>query len=170
MKPTALTTKAIAFLLAGFIFFTSCTSYTTIQSVPDAKLWIDDVPVGTTPYEHSDTKIVGSRTRVKLEKEGYETLNTSFSRDEQLDTGALIAGIFLTVPFLWIMKYNPVRVYELQPIDPAKHITENQIAENKELVISKSKAERIRELKQLEDEGLISKEEFEKGKKKILDE
>jgi len=33
----------------------------------------------------SDTKITGSTTRVKLEKEGYEPLYTSISRNEEAE-------------------------------------------------------------------------------------
>ncbi len=80
---------------------------------PGAKVYLNGMSVGKTPYRHSDTKIVGSSTSVKLELEGYETLNTSFSRDEAADVGAIIGGLFVLVPFLWTMKYEPVHFYEL---------------------------------------------------------
>lgn len=70
---------------------------------------------GVTPYHYSDTKIVGSTNQVRLEKEGYETFNASFSRDEKADVGAIIGGIFFLFPFLWTMKYNPTHIYELRP-------------------------------------------------------
>jgi hypothetical protein len=72
--------------------------------------------VGTTPYTMSDTKIVGSTTAVRLEYPGYETLNTAITRNEEFDTGACIAGVFLLVPFLWIQGYKPVHSYELRPM------------------------------------------------------
>lgn len=72
--------------------------------------------VGTTPYAHSDTRIVGSTTRLRLEKEGYETLNSSFTRNEEVDAGAIVGGIFLMFPYLWTMKYKPSHTYELVPL------------------------------------------------------
>ena len=102
--------KPIALFLASAILFASCASTTLIQSNPsDAKLYLNGEYVGKTPYAHRDTKIVGSTTFIKLEKEGYNPLNASFSRGEELDVGALIGGIFVLVPFLWIMKYKAFR-------------------------------------------------------------
>ena len=103
-------------MLAGAILFASCSSSTLIQSSPSgAKVYLNGEYAGVTPYTHTDTKIVGSSTQVRLEKEGYETLNTAFSRNEDADVGAIIGGIFFLFPFLWTMKYKPVRTYELVP-------------------------------------------------------
>ena len=116
MKKTKLLSKAISLMLAGAILFASCSSSTLIQSSPSgAKVYLHGEYAGVTPYTHTDTKIVGSRTQVRLEKEGYETLNTAFSRNEDADVGAIIGGIFFLFPFLWTMKYKPVRTYELVP-------------------------------------------------------
>lgn len=116
MKNQRMTTKTISVLLAISILFTSCRSTTMIVSNPSgAKLYLNDELVGTTPYTHKDSKIVGSRTTVKLEKDGYETFNTSFSKNEKLDVGALIGGILVDIPFLWIMKYKNIHSYELIP-------------------------------------------------------
>ncbi|BBD46337.1 MAG: PEGA domain-containing protein [Petrimonas sp.] len=116
MKKTKLLSKAISLMLAGAILFASCSSSTLIQSSPSgAKVYLNGEYAGVTPYTHTDTKIVGSSTQVRLEKEGYETLNTAFSRNEDADVGAIIGGIFFLFPFLWTMKYKPVRTYELVP-------------------------------------------------------
>lgn len=160
--------KSLSVLLAGAILFTSCSSTTFIQSNPGgAKLYLNGEPVGTTPYTHRDTKIVGSTTTVKLEKEGYETLNTSFSRDEEVDVGAIIGGLFFLVPFLWTMKYKPSHTYELQPATAG---TSDPASRQQQQPVQKSKADRLRELKQLLDEKIITEEEYEKEKKKILTE
>lgn len=104
-----------ALVLASFILV-SCSSSTMITSNPTgAKLFINDMAVGTTPYTYSDTKIVGTTNYVRLEAEGYETLRTSFSRNEDVDVGAVIGGIFVLIPFLWTMKYQPMHHYELAP-------------------------------------------------------
>lgn len=100
----------ISFILAGSLLLASCSSTTMINSSPSgAKVYLNGEAVGTTPYKHSDTKIVGSYTAVKLEKEGYKPFYAGFSRSEEADVGAIIGGIFVLVPFLWTMKYKPVR-------------------------------------------------------------
>lgn len=116
MKKQTMTTKTISLILAFSVLLTSCASTTIIQSIPSgAKVYLNGEPVGTTPYTHRDTKVVGSTTTVKLEMDGYAPLNTYFSRDEEVDVGAVIGGIFLFVPFLWTMKYKPTHTYELTP-------------------------------------------------------
>ena len=103
-------------LLVSFVMI-GCSSTTLITSdPPGAKLSINGVSVGKTPYTHSDTRIVGSTLMIKLEKDGYEPLNTIISRDERVDVGAIVGGIFLLVPFLWTMQYNPQHSYELSPL------------------------------------------------------
>lgn len=120
MKTNKLFLKTISLLLAGVVLFASCRSTTLIQSTPSgAKLYLNGEYAGLTPYTHSDTKIVGSTNHVRLEKEGYETTNAHFSRDEEADVGAIIGGIFLLFPFLWTMKYKPTHTYEMIPITSA---------------------------------------------------
>ncbi|MCX6256962.1 MAG: PEGA domain-containing protein [Bacteroidia bacterium] len=168
MKNYSIITKVTAIFLAGSVLLASCESMTMIQSNPSgAKLYLNDESVGTTPYNYHDTKIVGSLTGIRLEKDGYETLNTSLSRNEQVDVGAIVAGLFLLFPFLWTMQYKPVHSYDLVPLDD-KGKPENVM--QKQQKNAKSKADRLRELKQLLDDKVITQEEFDKEKKKILDE
>lgn len=171
MKNQTKVTKSIALLLAGTMLLASCTSTTLIQSNPiGAKVYINGEQVGTTPYTYQDTKIVGSTNAVKLEKEGFETLNTSFSRDEVVDAGAIIGGIFLLVPFLWTMKYKSMHSYTLTPLNGNGNTGEKPQEKPKtQPTQSKSKADKLRELKQLLDDKIITQEEYEKEKKKILD-
>lgn len=161
-------TRMVSLLLASSILLTSCASTTIIQTTPTgAKVYLNGEQVGTTPYTHQDTKIVGSTTSVKLEKEGYEPFNTAFSRDEEVDVGAIIGGFFVLVPFLWTMKYKPTHTYELTLSSANKQpIIKLNPSQNQ----TKSKADRLSELKQLVDEMVITKEEYEKEKKKILEE
>jgi hypothetical protein len=112
--------KSAALLLAVAVLFASCSSSTLIQSDPSgAKVYMNGEYKGRTPYSHSDTRIVGSTTEIRLEKEGFEPLYTMLSRDESADVGAIIGGIFFLFPFLWTMKYNPVHTYELRPVRTA---------------------------------------------------
>ena len=113
----ALVIRATALLLTASVLLSGCSSTTMIQSKPEgAKIYLNEELVGTTPYAHSDTRIVGSTTRLRLEKEGYETLNSSFIRNEEVDAGAIVGGIFLMFPYLWTMKYKPSHTYELVPL------------------------------------------------------
>jgi len=167
MKTNSTMTKSVSLILAGSIFLTSCASTTMIQSTPvGAKVYLNGENVGTTPYEHRDTKIIGSTTTVKLQKEGYEDLTTSFSRNEKADVGAIIGGVFLLFPFLWTTKYKPTHNYEMVPISNTGLTVTQTVSETPS---AKSKAESLKELKKLLDEKLITSEEYESQKKSILD-
>lgn len=99
-------------------FFSSCASSTVINSIPsNADLYINGTFVGQTPYKHKDTKIVGSENIVRIEKKGYRTFRTSFAKNEEIAIGPLIGGFFLLVPYLWVMKYEEGRIYDLRPED-----------------------------------------------------
>lgn len=153
--------KRTALLLASAILITSCASRTLIKTTPEgAKVFIENAYVGTTPYSYSDTKIVGSTTSLRLEKEGYEPLSTTFSRNEKADVGAIIGGVFVLFPFLWTMKYNPERVYDLQPISGSTKSTSD--------TVNKTLKDKLTELKQLFDDKLITKEEYDQQKERLL--
>jgi len=109
--------KVTAILICGSILFSSCASTTIINSSPNgAQLYMDGEPVGTTPYTHSDTKIVGSATTIRLVKDGYQDFNGVLKRNEEANVGAIIGGIFFLFPFLWTMDYKPTHTYELTPV------------------------------------------------------
>lgn len=109
--------KSTALILSVAIL-AACASTTIITSVPEgAKLYMDSEFVGTTPYTHTDTKIVGTTTTLKITKEGYNDFNGVLQRNEEVDAGAIVGGIFLLFPFLWTMKYKPAHTYELIPVN-----------------------------------------------------
>ena len=102
--------------VATLAAFVGCASSTLIQSQPTgARVTINGAVVGSTPYTMTDTKIVGSSTQLHLEYPGYQPLDVSIVRNEELDALALIGGICLLVPFLWVMKYQPSHTFQLQP-------------------------------------------------------
>lgn len=77
------------------IFLYGCASSTIIQSIPTgAKLYVDGESVGQTPYKLKDSKITGATTYIKLEMEGYENKITSISKDEEVNVGAVVGGLF----------------------------------------------------------------------------
>jgi len=144
-----------------------------IKSIPEgAKIFIDGEPVGVTPYEHYDTKIVGSRTDIRLIMDGYEEMNTRIYRDEDLDVGALIGGILLPpIPLLWVMKYKPQHTFEMVPFQEnaqGVYEAEEQVVSDKG--ITDSKTNKLLTIKDLLDRGILTQQEFDAEKKKILDE
>lgn len=169
--------KGLTAGLAALVLFSSCTSYTTITSEPPgARLYLDHEFMGETPVRYSDTKIVGSCSQLRLEMEGYENLDSWLCRNEEVDAGAVVGGIFFLFPFLWIMKYKPYHNYELRPLpggasEPELYdFVEPEPAERKmqEEGLTPRQMARLRELKKLLDEDILTREEFEAEKKKIL--
>ncbi|HHH53706.1 MAG TPA: PEGA domain-containing protein [Bacteroidetes bacterium] len=117
-KQFLILSKTTAVLVAISLFFSSCVSTTKIITIPpDAKIYIGDEYVGNSPYLMSDSKIVGSCSDITIKKEGYKDFYTQICRDEKVDAGAIVGGIFFTIPFLWAMKYKPKHTYELEPVD-----------------------------------------------------
>ncbi|MGI6339044.1 MAG: PEGA domain-containing protein [Bacteroidales bacterium] len=111
-----LTFKFVALILSTTILLSGCSSTTLFQTSPTgAKLYINDEFVGNTPYTYSDTKIVGTTTIVKIKAEGYEDFNYVLKRNEEVNVGAIIGGIFVLFPFLWVMDYKPTHTFELVP-------------------------------------------------------
>lgn len=54
-----------------------------------------------------------------LKKEGYQDLSAVFSRNENPNVGAIIGGVLVLVPFLWVMDYKPSYSYEMVPLRDA---------------------------------------------------
>ncbi len=104
--------KSVGIFLLAFIII-GCSSTTTITSNDkEAKIYVDGELKGTGSIVHTDTKIVGSTTSIKFQKEGCEPVNYTLTRSEEFDAGACAGGVFVLVPFLWVMKYKPVHSYE----------------------------------------------------------
>lgn len=105
--------KLIALAMA-FFFLLGCASSTLIKSnPPGAKLYLDGQVQGETPYTYSDKAAAGTTRTVTLKYEGYKDFNGTIKR-EQLSVGALIGGIFLLVPFIWILEYPPQYNFEME--------------------------------------------------------
>lgn len=109
--------RSLALFLAISILLISCSSTTVFTSEPKgAKVFINDEYIGKTPVAYEDTKVMFTTNRLRIEKEGYKTFYSSFTRDEQPEIGAIITGFVFVVPFLWAMKYKPTHNYQLEKI------------------------------------------------------
>jgi hypothetical protein len=80
-------------------------------------VYIDGRYVGETPVTQKDSAVLGSSKTVVLKKDGYrDQLGTI--RKEELAVGPLVAGIFFTIPLLWVLGYPDQYVFELEPLPP----------------------------------------------------
>lgn len=188
-----------SYVLAASMLAQGCAGRTNITSQPaGAKLFIDGSEVGETPYRYRDKKIIGSQTEVRLEMPGYQTLNTSFSRDEELHVGALVGGLFLWPMLLWVTTYKDNHHYTMQPqqaagagaaipapgAPPAQPAPQGQAPQSDAPAAQippapqaapgqpavKSKADRLLELEALKEQKLISDQEYATQRQRILDE
>ena len=115
-KRFAAVLMSVVILSASFL---SCSSTTMISTIPEgAKVYLNDEFRGVTPYKHSDSSISGTNTAMMLKREGYEDFYTTLSKNEAVDVGAVIGGVFFLFPFIWTMGYNPSHTYELYPLEP----------------------------------------------------
>jgi len=79
----------------------------------EAKVFVNGEYKGLGTASHTDSKIVGSSSIIMLKRKGCETQIHHFSKTEEIDYGALIGGVFVIVPFFWIMKYKDTHIYEM---------------------------------------------------------
>ncbi len=100
-------------ILLVAVLSSACTSSTVIRSTdPESRIYVNGEYIGTGQAHYSDEKVAFSRNEVEIRKEGCRTDYHSFRRSEEADIGAIVGGIFLTVPFLWVTEYKPYRSYE----------------------------------------------------------
>lgn len=100
-------------LFVALFSVSACTSGTMIRTTDSkAKIYINGEYKGKGEAYYSDSKIVGSKNSVRIQREGCEPKNFSFARNEEFNVGACIGGVFVLVPFLWIMDYKGDRTYE----------------------------------------------------------
>lgn len=92
----------------------SCSSTTIVQSTDkNAQISINGRSLGEGSVIHSDRKVAWfGKNRVKISKAGCSDQMFIFKRNEELDVGALIFGIFLIVPLVWVMQYQAVHEYQ----------------------------------------------------------
>ncbi len=91
----------------------ACSSTTIIKSSdPDARIFVNGEYVGTGQAAYTDRKVAFSKNNVEIRKEGCAPANHVFHRNEKPDAGAIVGGILVTVPFLWVTEYKGEHAYE----------------------------------------------------------
>ena len=164
--------KSILFLstsimIAVVVFLSGCASSTMIKSIPSgAKVYINGEPVGVTPYLYTDTKVIFSPVNVDIIKEGYKPVYETFHRDEEFNAGTFIGGIFVWPLWLWTLDYKSTHTFELVPVS---EVVENEATREIQYTGS-NRIEKLKELKQMYDEKLITEEDYKNAKQKILEE
>lgn len=111
MKTLLIKTKVI--LLSAIIFLASCTSHTMIYSNPPAKVIIGGKEKGETPYYHKDMKLSFMSTKIKLERNGYQSRVEKINRSGRINPFTLICSAFL-FPIPWIGHYKLYYTYDLK--------------------------------------------------------
>jgi hypothetical protein len=113
--------KALA-ALSLMTLLSACASITTLKSTPEgAKFYANGQYLGEGSVTYSDTKPVGAQTIIEIKKKGYANKTAVLSRTEQVNVGALVAGILLAPTvvgllfFLWVCDYSPYHVFDLEP-------------------------------------------------------
>tara|TARA_B110000046_G_scaffold64643_1_gene72093 strand:- start:1778 stop:3031 length:1254 start_codon:yes stop_codon:yes gene_type:complete len=109
-------------------FLSSCKSTTLITSnPPGADLYISDTYKGTTPYKYSDRQPTGSPVRIELRKDGFETLNERFNRNQRLDWGVFCFGGPLLIPYFWLFRYDKTNNFNLKPLSKNSNNSINRL-------------------------------------------
>lgn len=98
------------------VFFVSaCASSTVIHSRPEgATVYMDNIQKGKTPLTYSDTAVAGTTKAIRLQKDGYKPLNTVITKDK-FEIGPCIGGILILFPFIWMLGYQDVYEFTLEP-------------------------------------------------------
>ena len=95
------------------ILTTACSSSTLIRSSdPDARIYVNGEYLGTGQATYTDRKVAFSNNDVVIRKDGCDPANHHFRRNEKPDAGAIVGGILVTVPFLWVTEYKNEHSYE----------------------------------------------------------
>ncbi|PCI82127.1 MAG: PEGA domain-containing protein [SAR86 cluster bacterium] len=102
-------------LILVTMLVTACSSSTVIRSSdPESRIYVNGEYMGTGRAVYTDQKVAFSKNDVEIRKDGCVAENYSFRRSEEADVGAIIGGIFLTVPFLWVTEYKPHHGYDFE--------------------------------------------------------
>lgn len=105
-------------LISGALAMSGCASTILLRTDPTgADIYVDGIYHGPSPVPYTDTEIVGATHQIEARLPGYETLYATFRRNGNANIGAIIGGLCLWIPFLWVLDYPTTAIYRLRPID-----------------------------------------------------
>ena len=122
--------------------------------------------IGTTPYEFWDRETSDYTATYVLSKQGYKDKEVTIKKDV-LYVHRIIVPPIIGLP--WLYGYNPSYFYELEK-------SGEQIAKQTSFGTPQPKnsdsseySQRLRKLRDLRDEGLITDDEYEQRRKEIVE-
>jgi len=109
------------YIFCSIFLFMSCASTTNIRSRPEgAEVFVDNVRIGVTPIQYSDTAIAGTTKALRMKKVGYSPFETVIRKSE-FQVGPCIGGLLVLFPFVWILGYPETYEFELEKLsEPEK--------------------------------------------------
>ena len=117
--------KIIAICLF-MLFVGACSSSTLINSSdPDARIYVNDEFIGVGQATYTDKKVAFSNNSVRIQKPGCEPVHYSFRRNEDPDGGAIVGGILVVIPLLWVTEYKTAHNYEYDCISLGEQNSES---------------------------------------------
>ena len=99
----------IVTIILSLVFLTNCASTTIIRTQTEGtEIFVDDNYLGEKSAVYTDRKIAFRSSDLRIEKKGCKTQTYTLTKSDQIDYLALVGGILMIVPTLWIMKYDPI--------------------------------------------------------------
>jgi len=114
------------FTVLAFLLVSACSSTTLISSSdPDARIYVNGEYIGKGQAAYTDKKVAFSNNDVTIKKPGCDPASYSFRRNEKPDGGAIVGGILVTIPFLWVTEYKKEHNYEYDCHSAEEVVTES---------------------------------------------
>lgn len=108
--------KSVCIFILVAIIINNCSTLSTFHTnPPNAKIYINNNPIGNSPVTYSLDNLIFNNYAVRIEKEGYNSYYTSL--DKEIKVLPLLGGIFLFWPcLLWCYGPKSEYYYSLTPI------------------------------------------------------
>jgi hypothetical protein len=74
----------------------------------DAKIYINNEYYGNDSAVYTDMKVSFMRSIIRVEKKGCVPLSYVLRKNDRVDYMAILGGVLLIAPIVWLMKYRPV--------------------------------------------------------------
>lgn len=97
--------KKIGFAaLIGALLLSACTTLVSFQTdIEGVDVYMDDLKIGTTPFNKEVSNLAWENPAIRLQKEGYKTVYTELKKEPKAASIApsVIFTLAIPVPFAW---------------------------------------------------------------------